>query len=384
MSDQFTTTTSRNYFQRLGDSIIGILIGFVLLIIACILLFWNEGRAVDASRGLSAAAKAAVSVVGGQVLPANEGKLVHVTGQATAPSPIADEALAVFVPNALALVRKVEMFQWSETNETSTKDKVGGTQETTTTTTYTQKWHEGPLASADFKRAQGHTNPDMPIVSRRDVAADAKLGGFALSEQVIDLLPSDSPFVPETVPSGWSKTATGLFKGAGTPDAPKVGDLKVTYSIARVGTMSVMGAQTGNQFTPWASGNGDFSVLLAAPLIQAKEAMVSDAKAAEGFLTWVLRVIGTIMSIAGFGLIMGPLKAIGNVIPFVASILGGATGLVAFGLGSILALVVIAVAWFVVRPILSLVLIAISVALVIGLAKMRKASPQSGAANMAA
>jgi Transmembrane protein 43 len=384
MTDQFSTTTSRNYFQRLGDSFVGILVGFVLLLIAVVLLFWNEGRAVDASRGLTAAAKAAVSVTGAQVLPANEGKLVYVTGTSATTAPIVHTPTGVAAPGALALVSKVEMFQWVETNETKTKDKVGGTQETTTTTTYTQKWHEGPLVSADFKRPEGHANPDMPIVSRRDVAVDAKLGGFALSSQVIDLLPSDSPFVPETAPTGWSKTATGLFKGTGTPDAPKVGDLKITYSIAPVGTMSAMGAQTGNQFTPWASGNGAFTVLLAAPLIQAKEAMVSDAKAAEGLLTWVLRVVGTIMCMIGFGLIMGPLKAIGNVIPFVASILGGATGLVAFGLGSILALIVIAVAWFVVRPILSLVLIAISVALVIGLAKMRKASSPSGAANMAA
>jgi Transmembrane protein 43 len=374
MSDQFTTTTSRNYFQRLGDSFIGILIGFVLLIIACIMLFWNEGRAVDASRGLSAAAKAAVSVVGGQVLPANEGKLVHVSGQATAPTPVIDEALAVSVPSALAVVRKVEMFQWVETNEATTKDKVGGTQETTTTTTYTQKWNEGPVASADFKRPQGHTNPDMPLQTQRNVAADAKLGGYTLTSQVIDLLLSETPFVPETAPAGWTKTATGLFKGTGTAEAPKLGAMRVTYSTTPTGNLSVMGAQIGNSFAPWASGNGSFEVLLASPSIQAKEAMVSEAKSAEGFLTWVLRVIGTVMCVGGFALIMGPLKAIGNVVPFVASVLGSATGLVAFGLGTILGFVVIALAWFVVRPILSVILIGSAIAILIGLSRMRSQS----------
>ena len=383
MSDQFTTTTSRNYFQRLGDSFLGILIGFVLLLLAVVLLFWNEGRAVDASRGLSAASKAAVSVTGAQVLPANEGKLVHVTGTSATTAPILHAPTGVSAPAALALVSKVEMFQWVETNETSTKDKVGGTQETTTTTTYTQKWHEGPLVSADFKRPDGHANPDMPIVSRVDVASDAQLGGFKLSSDVIKLLPSDSPYVPETAPTGWSKTATGLFKGTGTPDAPKVGDLQITFTLAPVGTMSVMGAQTGSQLTPWVSGKGNFAVLLAAPLIQAKEAMVSDAKDAEGFLTWVLRVIGTLMCVGGFGLIMGPLKAIGNVIPFVASVVGSATGLVAFGLGFVLALVVIAVAWFVVRPILTFVLLAAGIAVLVGLSKMPR-KHQASSAGVAA
>ncbi len=374
MSDQFTTTTSRNYFQRLGDSFVGVLIGFVFLIVAPVLLFWNEGRAVDASRGLNAAVKAAVSVVNAQVLPVNEGKLVHVTGQSTTNSPIVDEALAVAIPGALAVARKVEMFQWVETNETSTKDKVGGTQETTTTTTYTQKWHEGPVASADFKRPEGHVNPDMPMQTFRSVAVDAKLGGYTLSSQIIDLLATETPFVPDAAPTGWSKTATGLFKGTGTADAPKLGDLKVTYTSTPTGNLSVMAAQIGSGFAPWASGKGSFEVLLATPSIQAKEAMVNEAKSNEGILTWVLRVLGTILCVGGFGLLMGPLKALGNVIPFVASVLGSASGLVALGLGSIMALIVIAIAWFVVRPILSIVLIGVAVVVLVRLTRLGKQS----------
>ena len=44
----------------------------------------------------------------------------------------------------------------------------------------------------------------------------------------------------------------------------------------------------------------------------------------------------------------------GNVIPLVASIIGGGIGLIAFGLGSGLSLIVIAIAWFTFRPLLSL------------------------------
>lgn len=373
MPDQFSTTTSRNYFQRLGDSFVGILVGLALLLIGPTLLFWNEGRAVDASRGLSAAAKEAVTVTNAVVLPANERKLVHVTGAAEAPSPLVDDTLTVSIPNALAMERKVQMFQWVETTETKTTEKVGGTQETTTTTTYIKKWQEGPVDSSSFKRPEGHTNPAMPLQSSRSFARDAKLGDFVLSEQVINLLSAETPFTPTITPAGWTKTPNGMFKGIGTMDAPNVGDLQVIYSFTAAGTMSVMGAQIGNQLTAWPSGKGRFEVLLASPTIKTKEAMVSDAKDAEGFFTWVLRLVGTLVCIAGFGLIMGPIKALGNVIPFVANVVGAATGLVALGLGSILALIVIALAWFVVRPILSIALLMSAIGVTIGLSRLRPA-----------
>jgi hypothetical protein len=358
MTDQFTKVTSENYFQRLGNSFGGMVFGIILMIIACVLLFWNDGRAVDAQRGLNAGGRAVVSLTSTAPVPANEGKLVHMTGQATATAPLADPDVGVTFVNTLTLVRKVEMFQWVQETTSSTKEKVGGTAETTTTYTYTKKWIDTAQDSSSFQKPEGHANPAMPFLSSNIFATDAKLGGFALPEGILSQLTAETPVAPDTVPAGWTKVGTSLYKGTGTQEAPAVGDIRVTYVPLASGTViSAIGKQAGGALEPWRSNNSNYDVLLAKQGMASASLMIKDQKAAENILTWVLRLVGTLMNVAAFALLMGPLRALGNVIPFVASIIGGGIGMIAFGLGSGLSLIVIALAWFTFRPLLSIGLI---------------------------
>ncbi len=49
-SDSVTEVTTTGWLQRIGQSIVGALIGILLVIGSIILLWWNEGRAVEAIR----------------------------------------------------------------------------------------------------------------------------------------------------------------------------------------------------------------------------------------------------------------------------------------------------------------------------------------------
>ena len=53
--DEVSEVTESSWFKRLGQSMAGILVGSVLIIGACVLLFWNEGRAVKTARSAGAA-----------------------------------------------------------------------------------------------------------------------------------------------------------------------------------------------------------------------------------------------------------------------------------------------------------------------------------------
>ncbi|MGD0145050.1 MAG: hypothetical protein ABSC92_18000, partial [Rhizomicrobium sp.] len=117
MPDIYTETTSRGFFSRLFGSFLGILLGPVLIIVAVGLLWWNEGRAVQAIVGLNAAATSTVELQDTTPAPANEGKLVHVIGPATAKAFIADSDLAVNFPDQVAVARKAEMYQWQEKSQ---------------------------------------------------------------------------------------------------------------------------------------------------------------------------------------------------------------------------------------------------------------------------
>ena len=156
--DTFTQVTSTSWIARLGKSILGVLIGIVLIIAAIVLLFWNEGRAVTTARSLAEGSHAVVAVGSASVDPANDGKLVYVSGDLTARAPLADQEFGVSA-NALRLVRKVEMYEWKEESKTERRDKLGGGEEEVKTYTYHRVWSD---RYEDFEPLQAFGRPREP------------------------------------------------------------------------------------------------------------------------------------------------------------------------------------------------------------------------------
>jgi hypothetical protein len=133
--DTFTEVTSRSWISRIGQSIVGVLIGLVMVIASIVVLFWNEGRAIQTARSLAEGAGLVVDVDSARVDPGNEGKLVHISGDLTAPGRLSDAEFGG-TAKGLRLVRAVEMDQWKEETKTETHQKLGGGEEDITTYTY--------------------------------------------------------------------------------------------------------------------------------------------------------------------------------------------------------------------------------------------------------
>ena len=165
MSDGFTEVTSTGWLQRLGQSFIGVLIGIVIFIISFPLLFSNEGRAVRTAQALAEGEKKVVSVSADKVDPANQDRLVHVSGLATTEQELRDPAFGV-AQKAIRLQRTVEMYQWVEKKEESRRKKFGGREETVTNYTYSKEWSRELVKSQNFRQAADHQNPtEMPFRS---------------------------------------------------------------------------------------------------------------------------------------------------------------------------------------------------------------------------
>src|SRR5262245_53245430 len=122
MPNSYTTTTTTGFGSRIMSSFVGLLLGPVLVIGAIWLLSWNEGRAVQAINGLAEAQSMLVESPATTVNPANNGKLVHVVGQATATTAVDDSDLGLSFENQVAVDRSVEMYQWKEKKEEKTQD----------------------------------------------------------------------------------------------------------------------------------------------------------------------------------------------------------------------------------------------------------------------
>ena len=155
MPDTFTEVSSRSWFSRIGDSIKGIFFGFLLILGAIVLLWWNEGRAIRRIKTLREGLQAVIPVSADSVDSANAGKLVQMSGLATTTETLADYEFGVSA-NALKLERDAEMYQWVETEKTHTQKNLGGGTTTTKTYDYQQGWRSGRIDSNHFKHPEGH------------------------------------------------------------------------------------------------------------------------------------------------------------------------------------------------------------------------------------
>src|SRR5215467_8408303 len=189
MSDTYTETTQKGWTTRIGESIKGVVTGFVLVALSGFGLFWNEGRAVQTEKSLAEGAALVITVDASRVDPANEGKLVHVTGEMKAGIKPSDPEFGVSA-EGLRLVRTAEMYQWKEEKKTETRKNVGGGEETVTTYSYVQGWSESPIDSRDFRVPDGHSNPPMRYRSAQFAAGEVTLGAFRPGEPIVRQLPA--------------------------------------------------------------------------------------------------------------------------------------------------------------------------------------------------
>ena len=143
--------------------------------------------------------------------------------------------------------------------------------------------------------------------------------------------------------------------------------------------ISLVAYQVSNTFEPYHAKAGG-TIELLEPGIHSADAMFQQAQKSNTLLTWVLRVVGFIVMLIGFQLIFAPLSVFADVLPILGSIVGVGTGLIASLVAGVFSFLTIAVAWFVYRPVLSIILIAAAGGIgFLIFTKLRKAPHVSGA-----
>jgi hypothetical protein len=363
---EFTETSSQGWFSRLGGAFKGIITGIILFLVSFPMLWMNEGCAVDQYKKIGAAEKAVVEVPAEKVDKGNDGKLIHISGEAKTEDLLQDLEFGV-QKKAIKLRRDVEMYQVHENVETKKKKKTGGSEETTKTYSYELRWSSSPVDSSGFKRKYfdqtGHAeNPPFPFEGLTQKARTVNVGAFKLSTGLID---SYTKF--EKLPVGDAKptkanvkkSGDGFYVG-GNPASPAIGDVRVSYHVALPGPASIMAQQNGTELGPWQSPNGKVEWLVEKKSTAAE--MIQAQRDAVAVMTWILRFVGFLMMFIGLMLIFKPLSVMGDVIPFIGSIIGAASGFVAFLIAASLSSLVIAIAWVAHRPLVGIPLLLVTVA----------------------
>lgn len=349
--------------RGLGKAISGVFIGILLILITFPLLFWNEGRAIKTAQSLEEGADAVVSIGDPEVDPANDGELIHFTGEAQTSDTVADPKFSV-ERDAIALRRTVEMYQWHEEEQRERRQRGGETRRVTTYSYHTD-WSERAIDSSRFNDSRQHTNPgELPYEQVEEHANDVRIGDFQLTASFIAQLDQytqislDEEFVSE-LPDGLDETAQldGDYVYIGdNPSSPEVGDVRISFSVVEPHVVSVIGAQEGSTLAGYATEAGRTLDMVSAGRHGADE-MFEEAMAENRILTWGLRGMGLILMFIGFSLVFGPVDYVARFIPLVGRVISAAKSMIAAGLTLFFGGTTIAVGWVFYRPLIGVPLL---------------------------
>lgn len=371
-------TTTISWGSRLKNALMGILIGFALIIGAIVLIFWNERHSLHIAQSLEQTQKVLISVPLTPINNQNNLKVVYFSGLATTTDHLVDSIVGITL-NAINLNRKVEMYQWKENVETKTEKQVGGSEKETKVYSYNKTWSDKLFDSSNFKDQQGHQNPSqMPLQSLQQHAPHVTVGDFLLPAELVtqidvtqpvDLSKADKEGLKNKFNKPVNLINNELYLGQNY-ETPQLGDMRINLTAAYPQNVSIIGQQTGNSVQPYHAPAGE-TVLLLSTGLKSSDQMIADALSENALIAWILRGVSLIMLIGGFSLILNPLVVLADVLPFLGTIVSFGTGFVAFICGLSLWLTATAIAWFATRPYLSLSLMAILIASVYVLIKIK-------------
>ena len=349
--------------SRVAKAIGGALVGVVLFLVSFIVLFWNEGRAVQTEKSLAEGQSQVKTVNAEKVDPAMDSKLVHLTGLATTEETLTDADFKVSAPNALKLIREVEMYQWEEHKKSEERKNSNGSSYTITTYEYEETWSPKHIDSSAFSE-NWHENPkSMKYESKTQTAGKVTVGAFAMTAEQVEKLDTATPVTVEKKPVELKALKAvmhdnDIYLGK-NPAAPAVGDMRVRFKVVSPMQVSLVAQQKGSSFVPYQTSAGDALLLVREGTMNATQ-MFDAAQADNVAMTWVLRFLGWFMMLAGLFLVFRPVAVIGDRFAFLGTLAGAGLGISAFLLASGLSLLTIGLSWLFFRPVMGLLLMAVA------------------------
>jgi hypothetical protein len=380
--DSITETVGVSWLSRIVNACKGFLAGLIFIPVAAVLLFWNEGNSVTRYRQLNEAQRKVTPLPGPKAQAQYEGKLVHLSGPVRPGQLLADPDFGVNA-EALKLQRVAEMFQWEEQSETKEKKKLGGGKSVTKTYNYRKVWDTELIPSGGFNQPKGHENPEtMPCDSETFVARPLVLGDFALGDALVARINQYAPLPLSSTAGlpGPLKDTLRLHKDAlyrsQNPDAPQIGDLRISYRAVPPAIYSAMAKQVATNLEPYQLAIGDPMVLLEPGSLSA-DALINQAHASNRLWTWIWRGVGWLVMFIGLKLLAGPLDIVADLVPVIGKVVGGLTFVVSLLLAAFLSLLIISVAWIIYRPVLGAGLLVGSLAVLILVQRIKAAASKN-------
>ena len=333
--------------KKKGSSVLG---GLLILVIGVTLLWYNEGRAVKTAQGIGEAKDNYVDVSSKKIEKKNENKLIATVGDIKLPeTEVLDEEFGISVKSA-KLARTVEMYQWKEDCDSDNN------------CSYEKVWDDDIIISAFFEDTTKSNPENMPYESKKFTNTGVYLGAYELTEDLLDQLSTSKPVTElnQTIAANLGLEIAKVEKDSVAytnvkNNTPEIGNIRIKFYYNDATKASVMGIQSGKSINPFITKTDTKIYRLEEGNHTGLELLKMETQD-NNLLKWILRFFGTVLVIAGLGAMVAPLQKIASFIPIFGNIFNWITGKLIFGLGFSISLIVIAIAWFKYRPLMSLMI----------------------------
>ena len=354
--------------KKKGGLFAGVLIGLIMVIGGTVLLWWNEGNNVRNIKTTDEIEKTVVEISPEDNPTDFAGKLVAVGGKFVVEDVSLSDTTFGVEKHTAALTRVVEIYQWEE--DSSTDD------DGDTTYSYDKVWHEGLIDSSNFYYS-GHDNPtSVAYESGSLYAEDVILGNFHLSSSQIQKMDTDAALdasAAKSVPEGY--TAEGRYlTNSEDLEKPKIGDIRISWKYNNWKEVSLIAQAEGTTFVSWVSAVGK-KVNWVTEGTKTSAEMIEDMRTQDKILKWLLRLAGFVLIFIGYMSFISPLTKLIGYIPLLGNVVNFTFSLIIFLLSLIQSLLIIIIAWFRYRPLLSLCLLAVAAVVGVVIFLLKKKHP---------
>ncbi|XP_066997597.1 transmembrane protein 43 homolog isoform X2 [Anabrus simplex] len=315
------------------------------------LLFWNEGRNIQATRSLEEAMDAVIPLhFAAKPKEENNGHLVHLTGPVEVGEPLTEMEYGVSVP-AVKLKRRVQMYQWIEEEIHDRENEQGVAVDETYS--YSTHWKDKLIDSKKFHQRRGHHNPlKLPLRSKMYISEQVTIGFFSLSPELKEKFDNFVVVTSDERPERRDiKMHSGLYYHSQDVWNPEVGDIRLQFSYAgKAGdVVTVVGMQAGSEIRPYVTVSGREVLILREGSFSVKEIFLQE-HTQNPWITWLLRILGWLMMCQGASCFSHILQVLLCRYSLLHEVLLG-FGSLHMAVSLPVALFVIAIAWVWYRPI---------------------------------
>lgn len=380
--DDVTETTTQGYGSKMANASCGAVFGLLLFFGSFGLLVWNEARTVSRDKDLDDGRADIIDLdlndLNATSLSTLNNKLIHATGPLSTPDVLFDPDFGFTTrsdnstsntKDVLKLSRSVSMYQWVETSSTTTYKDGKGNSRTKKKYSLKKKWSSSLVASSTFRTGNsGTVNPTaFPFDAYIKEAAPIVLGDAVhLSDQVIGMINWYEPYdVNKNIIADSSLQSkvtdygsNGFFYSAstGVSHAPLVGDTRVAFAAVPADTVSIVARfeADGGSLDSYPTERGGSILLVKRGSFSANE-LFTEADEQNTQLAWLLRFLGFLMMFLSICLILNPVAASVDVLPFIGDCLEGTLQnclfpAIAFVITVPLWMITISLAWLAYRP----------------------------------